>query len=52
MNVILDRIIMIIIAYLISLMKLKKHNISILSDRSAIPIPLKSTLIASAFVRE
>ena len=52
MNVILDSMIMIIIAYLTSLKKLNKHNISIHSERSAIPIPLKSTLIASALVRE
>ena len=51
MNVMNDSTIIIIIANLISLMKLHKHNISILSERSAIPIPLKSTLIASAFVR-
>ena len=52
MNVMKDSTAMIIIANLISLMKLNKHNINILSERSAIPIPLKSTFIASAFVRE
>ncbi len=52
MNVMNDSTIIIIFANLISLMKLHKHNISILSERSAIPIPLKSTFIASAFVLE
>ena len=51
MNVMNDNITMIIIANLISPKKLNKHNISILSERSAIPTPLKSTLIASALVR-
>ena len=52
MNVMKDSTVMIIIANLISLIKLNKHNISILSERSAIPNPLKSTFIASAFVLE